>query len=448
MTTAREFNFDGLVGPSHNYGGLSFGNVASQRNEGQPSNPRQAALQGLAKMRALHELGIPQAVFPPHLRPDLSLARRLGFGGDDAAVLQGLYDCAPQLLAACWSASSMWTANAATVCPSADSGDGRVHFTPANLLDKLHRSIEAPTTGRILRAVFPDPQRFAVHAPLPATSSMGDEGAANHTRLAAGYGGPGVQLFVYGESAASPMGPKPKKFPARQTLEACEAQVRLAGLSADRVVLAQQHPDVIDAGVFHNDVIAVGNLDTLLFHEEAFLDSARVLGELQEKFLRATSRPLQLLQITSAEVPVEDAVKSYLFNSQLVRTQGGRTVLIAPREAQENDRVRACIERLVAGPAPIDEVRFLDLRQSMQGGGGPACLRLRVVLTAQEEAALAPGVRFSPALHESLVAWVERHYRSELRLSDLRDPGFARECRDALEALCGVLGLGGLYGGV
>lgn len=444
---ARELNFDGLVGPSHNYGGLSFGNVASQRSEGQLSNPRQAALQGLAKMRALHDLGIAQAVFPPHLRPDLSLGRRLGFGGDDAAVLQGLHERAPQLLAACWSASSMWTANAATVCPSADSGDGRVHFTPANLLNKLHRSIESETTTRILRAVFPVPQQFAVHAALPATSSLGDEGAANHTRLAARYGDAGVQLFVYGESVASPLGPRPKKFPARQTLEACEAQVRLAGLAPERVVFAQQHPEVIDAGVFHNDVIAVGNLDTLFFHEEAFLDPARVLAELQEKFLRVTGSALQLVCVTSAEVPVADAVKSYLFNSQLVRTPAGRTVLIAPREAQESERVRACIERLVAGPEPIDEVRYLDLRQSMQGGGGPACLRLRVVLTAQEEAAVAPGVRFSPALHEALVAWVERHYRSELRLSDLRDPQFVRECREGLEALCVVLGLRGIYAG-
>ena len=53
MHTAREFNFDGLVGPSHNYAGLSFGNVASFSNVKSASNPKQAALQGLAKMRAL-----------------------------------------------------------------------------------------------------------------------------------------------------------------------------------------------------------------------------------------------------------------------------------------------------------------------------------------------------------------------------------------------------------
>jgi succinylarginine dihydrolase len=443
---AREFNFDGLVGPSHSYGGLSFGNVASQSNEGLYSNPRQAALQGLAKMRTLHDLGIPQAVFPPHLRPELRLARQLGFAGSDAVVLEAMAKSAPHLLAACWSASSMWTANATTVCPSADAADGRVHFTPANLLNKLHRSIEAPTTARILRAVFHDPQRFAVHDPLPATSSLGDEGAANHTRLVPTHGEAGVQLFVYGESAAAPLAPKPQRFPARQTLEACEALCRLHGLSAERTVLAQQKPEVIDQGVFHNDVIAVGNLDTLLFHEEAFLDPERVLAELQEKYLRTCGRELRLVCVPASEVPVADAVKSYLFNSQLVRTPAGRTVLIAPREAEENPRVRACVERLLASQAPIDEVRYLDLRQSMQGGGGPACLRLRVVLTEAEEQAVNPGVRFTPTLHETLSGWVERHYRDRLTAQDLRDPQFVRECREALEVLCSLLGVPGIYG--
>ena len=48
----REINFDGIVGPSHNYAGLSFGNLASTRNAGQVSQPRAAALQGIDKMRA------------------------------------------------------------------------------------------------------------------------------------------------------------------------------------------------------------------------------------------------------------------------------------------------------------------------------------------------------------------------------------------------------------
>ncbi|EGF31557.1 Succinylarginine dihydrolase, partial [Oxalobacteraceae bacterium IMCC9480] len=61
MLPAREFNFDGLVGPSHNYAGLSFGNVASFNNVKSVSSPKQAALQGLAKMRALAARGFAQA---------------------------------------------------------------------------------------------------------------------------------------------------------------------------------------------------------------------------------------------------------------------------------------------------------------------------------------------------------------------------------------------------
>ena len=57
-----EANFDGLVGPTHNYAGLSVGNVASLNNAKNTSNPKQAAKQGLAKMKALADLGMVQGV--------------------------------------------------------------------------------------------------------------------------------------------------------------------------------------------------------------------------------------------------------------------------------------------------------------------------------------------------------------------------------------------------
>jgi succinylarginine dihydrolase len=445
MTSARELNFDGLVGPSHHFGGLSFGNVASSQHEGELSNPRQAALQGLAKMRALYELGVPQALFPPHMRPELSLARRLGFRGDDQAVLHDLAREMPLLLAACYSASSMWTANAATLSPSADSADGKVHLTAANLQNRIHRSIEPPTTARILRAVFADDELFVHHEPLPSTAALGDEGAANHTRLAPEHGARGVQLFVFGESAANPWNPRPKVFPARQTLESCQALQRLHRVPAEQALIAQQNPDIIDQGVFHNDVISVGNLDVFLFHETAFLESERVIGELQEKYARITGGTLKLIRVTTAAVPVGVAVSTYLFNSQLVKLPDGKTLLVAPKECEENDQVRAYITSLVEGDAPIDEVRYFDLRQSMNGGGGPACLRLRVVLTEREEKAVAPGVIFSPALDRKLVAWIERHYRDRLKPSDLGDPAFLGETRAALDELTRILELGSIY---
>src|SRR5262249_16833051 len=386
-----------------------------------------------------------QTIFPPHIRPDLSLPRRMGFRGNDLQVLEDLSREMPLLLAACYSPSSMWTANWATVSPSADSLDGKVHLTPANLQNKIHRCIESPTTSRILRAIFRSPERFEHHQPLPSTAALGDEGAANHTRLAADYGARGVQLFVYGQSTINPWGPRPKIFPARQTMESCLVLQRLHRVPDPQVVLAQQNPDVIDQGVFHNDVISVGNLGVFLFHEEAFLGTARVIEELQRKYEQIAGGSLKLIPVTGDEVPVNQAVATYLFNSQLGALPSGRTLLVAPKECEENDRVRAFIARLVEGDGPIDEVRYFDLRQSMHGGGGPACLRLRVVLTEREEQAIAPGVRFSPELDRTLVDWIEGHYRDRLAPHDLADPALLSEAQTALDELSRLLGLGSLY---
>ncbi len=267
-----EANFDGLVGPTHNYAGLSFGNVASEKNSTQASNPKQAALQGLAKMKALHDLGFTQGVLAPQERPDIFTLRRLGFSGSDASVLAAAQQQAPRVLAACCSASSMWTANAATVSPSADTSDGKIHFTPANLTNKFHRSIEHEVTGRILQATFNDERHFAHHAALPGVEHFGDEGAANHTRFCHNYGDQGVEFFVFGRYAFDSSKPAPVRYPARHTYEASVAVARLHGLKNSHVVYAQQNPHVIDQGVFHNDVIAVGNRDLLFCHEEAFLN--------------------------------------------------------------------------------------------------------------------------------------------------------------------------------
>src|SRR5690606_38115015 len=186
------------VGPTHNYGGVSYGNVASQSNSQQVSNPREAARQGLAKMKALADMGFKQGVLAPQERPDVAALRRLGFSGSDAEVIRRAAQEAMPLLVASCSASSMWVANAATVRPSADTADGRVHFTAANLNCKYHRTIEHPTTSRVLRAMFNDEQHFAHHAALPAVGQFGDEGAANHTRFCKGYGEAGVEFFVFG----------------------------------------------------------------------------------------------------------------------------------------------------------------------------------------------------------------------------------------------------------
>ncbi len=434
-----EANFDGLVGPTHNYAGLSYGNVASTSHGGAVASPKQAALQGLAKMKALSELGLVQGVLPPQERPDVRLLRRIGFEGTDAEVLARAAERDPTLLAVACSASAMWTANAATVAPSADTDDGRVHFTPANLIEKAHRAIEPETTRRALRAIFRDPSRFVVHEPLPASNAFGDEGAANHTRLGRDVSAPGVHVFVYGRRALGGVR-APQRFPARQTLEASEAVARLHRLAPERCVFVQQDPGVIDLGVFHNDVIAVGTEHVLFFHERAFADPDAIAT------IAAKVPGLVPVRVDAAEVSVEDAVRSYLFNSQLVRVPGREGLtLIAPEECREIEPVRRWLEAHVGRGAPIEEVRTFDLRQSMQNGGGPACLRLRVVLSEDERAAVNPACLMSDALHATLVRWAERHYRDALRPEDLADPRLLEESRAALDELTRILDLGALY---
>ena len=444
MHGTREYNFDGLVGPSHNYAGLSFGNVASFSNVKSASNPKQAALQGLAKMRALAARGFAQALLPPQDRPNFRLLRSIGFTGSDAEVLARAYRESPVILACAYSASPMWTANAATVSPSADTQDGRVHFTAANLNNKLHRAFEHAQSARSLRAIFGDEQHFAVHDALPSTPAFGDEGAANHTRLGASHGAVSVELFVYGRVEFDPSAPSPKRYPARQTLEASQAVARLHGLDAKRTVYVQQNPDVIDQGVFHNDVIAVGNGNVLFYHEQAFADEEASLSQVRRAVADAGAQ-LAAVRVDTGQVPITDAVTSYLFNSQLLTKEDGRMALVIPQECQENKAVSRYLESLVASDAPIDELIHFDLRQSMRNGGGPACLRLRVALSEREARAMHQGVIMTEALYHRLVAWVEKHYRDRLEPSDLADPQLALEVHAALEELTVILNLPGLY---
>ncbi|MDP5141254.1 N-succinylarginine dihydrolase [Rheinheimera baltica] len=438
-----EANFDGLVGPTHNYAGLSIGNVASLSNAKNSSSPRQAAKQGLSKMKALHDLGLVQGVLAPQERPDVYTLRRLGFTGTDAQVIEKAAKQAPAVFKAVCSASSMWTANAATISPSADTADGKIHFTPANLTNKFHRSLEPVTTGKILQAMFRDPKHFAHHTHLPDNDHFGDEGAANHTRLCSAYGKQGVELFVFGRYAFDSSKPIPKRYPARHTLEACEAVARLHGLSDEHVVYIQQNPDVIDQGVFHNDVIAVGNQNVLFYHQQAFVDTQHKLAELQRKFGNDTE--LHLIEVKDSEVTVEQAVKTYLFNTQVITLPNGEMAIIAPTESQDNPAVSAYLAELTQRNTPIKHVHYYDVKQSMQNGGGPACLRLRVAMSEGEKQALNQHVLMNESLFTILNQWVDKHYRDQLSEADLVDPQLLLESRTALDELTQILQLGSVY---
>ncbi|MEN4548933.1 MULTISPECIES: N-succinylarginine dihydrolase [Pantoea] len=436
---ATEANFDGLVGLTHHYAGLSFGNEASTRNQLQPSNPRLAAKQGLLKMKALADMGYVQGVIPPHERPNIAALRQLGFGGSDEQVLAAAGKTAPGLLSAVSSASAMWVANAATVSPSADSLDGRVHLTVANLNNKFHRAIEAPETAWLLRSIFRDDRHFAVHDALPQVAMFGDEGAANHNRLGGAYGERGVQLFVYGRDS-SHEGKAPQRYPARQTREASEAVARLHQLSPESVLYAQQNPAVIDQGVFHNDVIAVSNQQMLFCHQHAFVNQPELLAQ-----LRSRVPGFVALEVPENRVSVKDAVETYLFNSQLLSRPDGTMMLVLPEESRQHPGVWRYLCEQVEADTPLKALKVFDLRESMYNGGGPACLRLRVVLTPQEQQAVNPAVLMNDRLFSTLNNWVDRHYRDRLTQADLVDPELLREGRDALDELTKLLDLGNVY---
>lgn len=435
---AFEINFDGLVGPTHNYAGLALGNLASEKNAYKISNPKKAALQGLNKMRLLLELGIPQAILPPHERPLMPFLRNLGFAGKDVNILKTVYQQSPELFRAAYSASSMWTANAATVTPSSDSQDNRVHFTPANLTSNLHRSLEADLYYRIFKKIFSNPKYFEVHPPLISHLDFADEGAANHNRFCSEYGEKGFHLFVYGRSFEKN---NIIRYPARQSLQASQSIMRLHKIDPNQALFIKQNSRVIEEGVFHNDVISVANQNVFLYHQSAFQNLHLQLNLLK----KSVSFPLYLLSVSDVELSVKSAVKSYLFNSQLVTLNSGEMALIAPFESKKIPAARRVLLRIVEEDNPIQLVHFVDCSQSMQNGGGPACLRLRIVLTNEEMAACKANVFLDETLYRQLLTWVERHYRDKLTTKDLLDPALIQESYTALDELTRILRLGTIY---
>ena len=409
-----EINFDGLVGPSHNFAGLSLGNLAATANAGKLARPREAALQGLAKMRANLDLGLAQGIFVPAQRPDQRWLAALGTSMAQADA---------GLRANAMSASAMWAANAATVSPAPDTADGRCHLTVANLVTMPHRSHEWPDTLAQLRLAFADASRFAVHRPVPPP--FGDEGAANHMRLCEGHGAPGVEVFVYGEAG----GP----FPARQHREASAAGARLHGLDPARTLFAQQSPDAIAAGAFHNDVVAVANERVLFAHEQAFADPAALFDALRERLPE-----VEIVEVPAAAVSLADAISSYLFNAQLVTLPEGGMALILPTEAQANARVWAWLQDLVARNGPIRRLVPVEVRESMANGGGPACLRLRVVA---DPATVDPRFLVDALRLDLIEAVVAQHWPQEIAPDDLGRPTLWAQVRTARSALLDALGL-------
>ncbi|NVD43590.1 N-succinylarginine dihydrolase [Qipengyuania atrilutea] len=409
----REINFDGLIGPSHNYAGLSLGNIASATHKGQTSHPRAAALQGLAKMRSNMALGLAQGILLPLKRPNAALTEEL--------ALDETSDRA--LLAAAWSASSMWTANAATVSPAPDTRDGRCHLTPANLVTMLHRAQEWPETKRQLALAFANEKHFAVHDAVPP--SFGDEGAANHMRFCEEHGAQGVEVFVYGRPGG--------KFPARQHEQASRIVARRHGLDPERCVFIEQNSAAIEAGAFHNDVVSVANERVLFTHAEAFADQGRAYAAIAEAL-----PALEVVEVPSDRVSLEEAIRTYLFNAQLVSVPGGGMALVVPSECRESEAVWGWLQEMLAGTGPIRDVHAVDVRQSMANGGGPACLRLRVVADPKT---VDGRFLLDEEKADNIEKVIAEHWPESIAPSDVGDPDLARQVLETRGKLLSALDL-------
>lgn len=413
-----EINFDGIIGPSHNYAGLSPGNIASANNAGAVSQPRAAALQGIEKMRANLRLGLAQGFFMPLDRPNQAWL---------AGLATDMASADPHIRAAAFSASAMWAANAATVSPAPDTADGRCHLSAANLLTMAHRSHEWTGTLAQLKLAFADERHFTVHGPVPPP--FGDEGAANFMRLCPAHAEAGLEIFVYGKSG----GP----FPARQHIEASKAVARAHRLNPERTLFIQQSEVAIAAGAFHNDVVAVANERVLFTHEQAFEEP-----ETAYEAIKARMPEAEIVIVPADRVSLADAIQSYLFNAQLVTLPDcGGMALILPTEAQANLNVWGWLEEHVAGNGPIRRLVPVDVRQSMANGGGPACLRLRVVA---DPATVDPRFIADETKLDRMADVIAEHWPESIAPDQLADPALVEKVQKARLALLDVCGLGEL----
>jgi succinylarginine dihydrolase len=410
-----EINFDGIIGPSHNYAGLSLGNIASANNAGAISSPRSAALQGVEKMRANLRLGLAQGFFMPLDRPNMWWLNSLA---TDIASAE------PHLRAAAFSASSMWAANAATVSPAPDCRGGLCHLTPANLLTMPHRSHEWPGTLAQLQLAFADGDHFAVNSAI--LSPFGDEGAANHMRMCLSHDQAGTEIFVYGKSG----GP----FPARQHFEASKAVARAHQLSPQKTIFIQQSERAIAGGAFHNDVVAVANEQVLFTHEAAFEFPDTAYAE-----ILAAMPSAEIIIVPENRVSLNDAVKSYLFNAQLVTLPDEQGMaLILPMEAQENSNVWIWLQEMIAGNGPIRKLVPVNVRESMANGGGPACLRLRVVA---DPATIDQRFIADEAKLDIITETIAKHWPQHIAPEELADPALVQSVQAARAALLNACGL-------
>jgi succinylarginine dihydrolase len=204
-------------------------------------------------------------------------------------------------------------------------------------------------------------------------------------------------------------------------------------LDPARTLFTEQSEAAIAAGAFHNDVVAVANERVLFAHEQAFADKGALLDAC-ERLVPG----FDYVEVPAAEVPLEDAIRSYLFNAQLVTPPDCQPTLIVPTEARETPSVWRWIERHVAGNGPIRRVEVVDVRQSMANGGGPACLRLRVVA---DPATVDPRFIADAAKLDLIADVIRREWPEQIHNDELQQPRLIAQIEQARAALLQALDL-------
>ena len=420
-----EANFDGIVGPTHNYGGLSEGNIASISNSQNPANPKKAALQGLKKMKILRDAGLIQGVFLPHERPYLAKMRELGFTGSDKQIINKVANHSPHLLHNLYSASSMWSANAATVSPSVDTNNQKIHITPANLNSMFHRSVESDFTYHQCLQIFKN-KSFKIHKPTPSISGYGDEGAANHLRIASSHEQMGYEIFVYGTSAFKTY----NSSIMRQAKEISHTVASKHQLNKEHYFLLQQNQDAIQQGSFHNDIVSLSNENLFIAHERAFED--RNIFNKIITVLEKNVNNFQFIEIKENEIPLTDIIKSYLLNSQLVSIADGEMLMVLPADVQNFDNCMQWIDKFKQ-ISPVKKFEFIDIKQSMMNGGGPACQRLKVLMNEKEFEGVNQNFILDNDKEERIKDLIQSYYRDRLLPDDLKDPNLFDEFQMILD---------------
>ncbi len=286
-----------------------------------------------------------------------------------------------------------------------------------------HRSHEWPDTLAQLRLAFGNVEHFRVHGPVPPC--FGDEGAANHMRLTSGHGEPGLEVFVYGKTGG--------RFPARQHVEASRIIARRHGLDPARVLMVEQNPDAIAKGAFHNDVVAVANEGVLFTHELAFADPVGTYDA-----IRARCPGVTVVEVPADAVSLDEAIKSYLFNAQLLTPPSGEMTLVVPSECQDSQPVWNWLQQMLESNGPIRHVKVVDVRQSMANGGGPACLRLRLVADPQ---AVDQRFMLDNAKADAMEAVVAGFWPEQIDPADIGSESLATTIRTARLRLLELLDL-------